>query len=130
MSRLVTGNVPPVSNRALHGYSQLDSVVRRVNQVLLGAQVPLRRLDRGVAQKQLDLVQLTAGGPAELRGRATTMVRRDPWNTCGCRVRAEHLPYHLLGKYRALKLVAAIHGPEHVAVPPRRRKRSRRQSPP
>jgi hypothetical protein len=35
-----------------------------VDQILLGAQVPLGRLHRRVAQEQLDLLKLAAGGAA------------------------------------------------------------------
>jgi type I restriction enzyme, R subunit len=47
--------------------NELDPIVRRVHQILLRAQVPLRRLHRGVAQQQLDLLKLAAGRPAHLR---------------------------------------------------------------
>jgi hypothetical protein len=44
-----------------------DPIVRRVYQVLLGSEVSLRGLHRSVAQKQLDLLKLAAGGAAHLR---------------------------------------------------------------
>jgi len=43
---------------------QLDPVVRRMNQILLGSEVPLRRLNRSVAKHELDLLKLAAGRPA------------------------------------------------------------------
>jgi len=49
---------------ALYRYSQLYRVVRRMNQILLGAEIPLRRLNRGVTQQQLDLLKLPATGAA------------------------------------------------------------------
>jgi hypothetical protein len=45
----------------LNRHSQLDPVVRRVHQILLGPEVPLCHLDRCVAQEQLNLFQLPAG---------------------------------------------------------------------
>ena len=52
---------------------QLDPVVRRVNQILLCAEVSFGRLHRCVAQQQLDLLQFAAGCPAHFRARATIM---------------------------------------------------------
>src|ERR1035441_1485007 len=55
--------------RAFSGYSdpQLDPVVRSMHQILFGAEVPLGRLDRCMAQQQLDLLKLAAGRAAHLR---------------------------------------------------------------
>ena len=50
----------------LSRYPQFDGVIWRMDQVLLRAQVPLGRLDRRVAQEQLDLVKLAARCSAEL----------------------------------------------------------------
>ena len=57
-----------------------DRVVRRVNQILLGPEVSLGRLNRRVAQQHLDLLKLAAGGAAQLRARASQIVRRDAGN--------------------------------------------------
>jgi hypothetical protein len=46
----------------LHRDPQLDPIVRRVDQILLRAQVPLRRLDLGMAQEQLNLFEFSSGG--------------------------------------------------------------------
>jgi hypothetical protein len=52
-----------------------------MDQILLGPEVSLGRLHRRMAQQQLDLLKLAAGGAAQLRGCATTVVRRDPWHS-------------------------------------------------
>jgi hypothetical protein len=44
-----------------------------MDQILFGPQVAFRRLDRSMSQKQLDLLKLTATGPAQLRARASLM---------------------------------------------------------
>lgn len=46
----------------LNGYSESDPVIRRVDQILLRAQIPLGRLHGRVAQKQLNLLKLAARG--------------------------------------------------------------------
>jgi hypothetical protein len=46
-------------NRSRH--VEADRIVHRVGQGLFGAEIPLRSLDRGVTQQQLDLLQLPAG---------------------------------------------------------------------
>ncbi len=50
--------------RGLHSHSQSDPVVRRVDEILFRTQVPLGRLNRSVAQEQLNLLQLAVGGAA------------------------------------------------------------------
>jgi hypothetical protein len=49
----------------LYGDSQLDRVIWCVNQILLRAQVPFRRLHRSVTEEQLDLLKLAAASPAQ-----------------------------------------------------------------
>jgi len=47
----------PLRNRSvLYRDPQLDTIIRRVDQVLLRAQVALRRLHTGMAEQQLDLL--------------------------------------------------------------------------
>jgi hypothetical protein len=48
-----------------------------MNQVLFGSKIPLSSLNRRVAQQQLNLLQFTAGRPAELGARAARIVGRD-----------------------------------------------------
>lgn len=42
-------------NGRLYGKPESDPVIRRVNKILFGAQVPLGGLNRGMSQQQLDL---------------------------------------------------------------------------
>ena len=75
--------VPPVgigfvsANSRLRRDSQLDPIIRRVDQILLRTEVPLGRLNRGVAQQQLDLFQCAAGRAAHLRAAAPQIMRGD-----------------------------------------------------
>jgi hypothetical protein len=73
-------------------YPQFDSVVRSMRQILLCTQVPLGRLDRGMAKQQLDLLQLPARGPAQLRACATAVMWRDAGHSGGLCIRSENLP--------------------------------------
>jgi hypothetical protein len=50
-----------------------------MNQVLLRAEISFGGLNRSMPEKQLDLFQLPAGGPAQLGAGATTVMRRDAW---------------------------------------------------
>ena len=63
-----------------------------MHEVLLRAQVPFRCLDRCVPKEQLDLLQFAAGGPAELRGSPSAIMRRDARDASSRRVWPEHLP--------------------------------------
>jgi hypothetical protein len=57
----------------LYRHSQLDHVVWRVDQILLGAQVTLGCLNRRVAQQQLNLFKLATTSTAQFGARATVM---------------------------------------------------------
>src|SRR5205809_90459 len=67
----------------VHTYThpQLDLIVWRVNQILLGPEVSLRGLDRSVSQEKLDLFKLAPGRPAQLCAGTTQVIGRDqrPW---------------------------------------------------
>lgn len=65
-----------VSNR----HAQLDSVIRRVDEILGSSKVPFSGLHRRVSQKELDLLQLAAGGTAHLRTTAPKVMGRDAWD--------------------------------------------------
>src|ERR1022692_1738834 len=87
-----------------------------MDEILLGAEVPLGSLDTRMAKHHLDLLKFGAGCSAEFGARAASVVRRDARNPGSLRVGPEHLPYDLLGECVAPHLVAANDGPEHVAV--------------
>jgi len=96
--------------------TQLDAIVRRVDQILLRSQVPLGRLYRGVAQEQLDLLKLAARGPAQLRARPPQIVGRDARDTGHRRVLLEQLPNDLLAQAGVLNLVRPVHRPEYLTI--------------
>lgn len=48
----------------LDSHSQLDRVVRRLNQILFRAKIPFRRLNGRVPEEQLNLLKLAATGTA------------------------------------------------------------------
>jgi len=77
-----------------------------VNQILLCAEVPLGRLNRGMAEEQLDLLKLPAGSATQLGAGAAEVVRRDAGNACGLSVPLEKLPHHLLAHSITMHLVA------------------------
>jgi len=67
---------PAVPGHAASG-SIPEPVVHGVPQLLLAAEVALGRLDRHVAQQELDLVEFTAGQVAQPRARATQVIGRE-----------------------------------------------------
>jgi hypothetical protein len=87
-----------------------------VHQILLCAQVPFGRLNGSVSQKQLDLLQLPAGRPAQLRAGASKVMGCDSWNAGRRRIPLEQLPDHLFAQTDALRLAAAIHRTEHEST--------------
>ena len=70
----------------LHRHPEFNPVVRRMNEILLGAEVTLGSLNRGVAKEQLDLFQFTTRGPAQLRARPPEVVGSNARNACRSRV--------------------------------------------
>jgi hypothetical protein len=57
----------------LAGHSQLDRVVRRVDEVLPSPEISLGSLHRCMTEKHLDLLKLSARGSAQLRARTAPM---------------------------------------------------------
>jgi len=54
-----------------------------MDEILLGAKVPLGRLNRGMAEQQLDLLKLSAGSAAHFRATAPQVVRGDSGDSGG-----------------------------------------------
>ena len=44
----------------LRGHSQVEQIIHRMSQVLFAAKTPFCRLDRGMAEQELNLFQLAA----------------------------------------------------------------------
>ncbi len=64
--------LPPALLNSLSRHLQLNPIVRCVNEVLLGPEISLCSLDRGMAQEQLDLLKLAAR-------QSFAQVRRRSW---------------------------------------------------
>jgi hypothetical protein len=54
-----------------------DSIVHRSANPLFAAEITFGCLDRDMAKEELDVLQLSAGGAAQLRARAPEVMRRD-----------------------------------------------------
>ena len=54
---------------------EAETIIGSVGEVLAGAQVSFGRLDCGVAEQQLDLLEVAAGGAAELGAGAAQVMR-------------------------------------------------------
>jgi hypothetical protein len=57
--------------------AEVEQIVDRVPQILFAAEIAFRRLDRGMAQQKLDLLQLATTAVAQLRTRPPQVVRRN-----------------------------------------------------
>jgi len=76
--RLIVANV---GESLARNNSQLNRVVRRMDQILSRAEIPFRRLNRSVAQEKLNLLKLAAAGAAEFGASTAEVVwgdTRDP----------------------------------------------------
>ena len=58
-------------------HSKLDPIVRRMDQILLGPQVPFGSLNRGVPREQLDLFEFAARCATHFRVATTKVMRRN-----------------------------------------------------
>src|SRR5207249_8110038 len=95
--------------------SQFDRVVRRVDQILPGAEVAFSGLDGRVSEEHLNLLKLAARRSAQLRAGAATIMRRDAGHArCG-RVLPKHLPDHFFAQTIARNAARAVHRAEYVA---------------
>ena len=98
-------------------HPELDAVVRRMDQILLRAQVPLRRLNQRMAQEHLNLLKFPAGDAAKLRACATTIVGCNTGHSRGHSTRPQKLPDHLLAEDFALDMASPIEG-SRIPAPP------------
>src|SRR5260370_18804534 len=96
--------------------SQFDPVVRRMNQILLGAQVPFSGLDRCVAQEKLDLLDSTSRGATHCGETAPQVVWCNSRYACGIRIRPKGLPHDFLRHALAVDLIAAVDRPHDMTV--------------
>jgi hypothetical protein len=66
-----------------------------MNQILSGAEISFRGLNRRVAKQQLNLLKVSAGRPAELRAGTSQVMGRDAGNADLGSVTPKHLPNDL-----------------------------------
>ena len=59
---------------------QPNPIIHSIAESLFAAQVPLRRLHRDVPQKELNLLQFTAGLMTKMGTSSAQIVRRERWN--------------------------------------------------
>lgn len=82
-----------------------------MSKLLLAAEVSLCRLDRGVSQKKLNLVQLPSGYVAEPGAGSPQVVRRLPFDP-GALCRLHNIPHSLRGDPLTPNAVSSIDAPE------------------
>jgi hypothetical protein len=102
----------------LQRHAQLDSVIRRVHQILLRAQIALCCLDGRMPQQHLDLLQLTTRRTAQLRTGAAAILRRDSGHAALGGIGPDKLPYQLLGQGSLVNFAATVYGSEDWALDP------------
>jgi hypothetical protein len=76
--------------------SEVKQIVDRMTQILFAAEIAFRRLDRGVAQQELYLLQLTTAAVAEFRTGAAQVVRGNMLQSRYLTAGLHHVPDHVL----------------------------------
>jgi hypothetical protein len=82
----------------VHLEAEFEGVIRGMNEVLLRAEISLGRLDRSVAEEQLNLLKFATRRSTQLRAVTAEVMRRDAGNADRRRIRLEHLPHNLLAQ--------------------------------
>src|SRR5207247_10853160 len=72
-----------------------EPIVDGTPQLLPASEIALGRLDRDVAQEELDLVEFAAGQMTQSRARAPKIVRRQLVDVGACSGRPNDIPEHL-----------------------------------
>ena len=92
-------------NRRLHSRPQEEAaagapkgktIVHRVSDVLLAAEVTFCRLHRGVTEQELNLLKLTPAGVTQLRARPSQVVRSDVVQPRSLAASPDHVPHDIL----------------------------------
>src|SRR5947209_2971407 len=79
----------------LRGRFNAQSIVHCSPELLLASEVALRRLDKDVAEQELDLIQFTAGEVAQTSAGTTQVVRGKVVDPRACRGGSDDIPEHL-----------------------------------
>lgn len=75
---------------------QLETIVHRGAEILLAAEIPLRRLHRSMPQQELNLLQFTTTIVTQLRACSPQVVRRDVLQTHPLTTGPNHVPDYIL----------------------------------
>jgi hypothetical protein len=79
------------------GDSEVKQIIDRVAQVLFAAEIAFRRLDRGVAQQELYLLQLATAAMAEFRTGPAQVVRGNMLQPHPLTAGLHDVPHDILG---------------------------------
>lgn len=106
---------PPCGSRSRRIGLDPKPVVHGVPELLLAAEVAFGRLNRHVAQQELNLVEFAAGQVAEPGARTTEVMWREPVDAGLGRGGPDDVPQHLGRHAGAPDTAAPVDGPEHRA---------------
>jgi hypothetical protein len=87
-----------------------------MNEILLCSKIPFGRLNRRVAQEQLDLLQFAAGRSTQFRACSASIMRGDAGDADRLSILPEHLPYDLLSQAFAPSAIGTVHGAKQATV--------------
>src|ERR1700687_2683395 len=95
---------------------EAEAVVHRMSEVLLTAQVSFRRLNRGVAEQKLNLLQFAAARMTQLRASSAEIVWRNTVQPRFLAAALHHIPDHILRDSLTPNLPRPAHPSENLSL--------------
>ena len=76
--------------------SEVKKIIYRMSEILFAAEIAFRRLDRCVAQQELNLLQFAAARVAQLRTGSPQVMRRNMLQARSLAASLDHVPHNIL----------------------------------
>ena len=76
--------------------SEVKKIIHRMSEILFAAEIAFRRLDRGMPQQELNLLQLATAGVAQLRTGSPQVMRCNMLQACSLAAGFDYVPHDIL----------------------------------
>ena len=76
--------------------SEVKKIIHRMSEILFAAEIAFRRLDRGMPQQELNLLQLATAGVAQLRAGSPQVMRCNMLQARSLAAGLDYVPHDIL----------------------------------